>query len=167
MKGHEKAIAHLNRALRGEFGAIHQYFVHSEMQSDWGYTGLGGFMRKQSIDEMRHAEKLIERILFLEGIPGMADISPLKIGRSVKEQFENDLELELEGVRHYNQAIQDCVEIGDNGSRELFKQILVEEEAHVNWLESQLQMMNDMGAGLYLSRQLAPEGGSGGGAGGE
>ena len=155
MQGNETVVAHLNRVLKGEFTAIHQYIVHAEMCDNWGYTKLGGFIKQQAIGEMRHAEILIERILFLDGVPGMGELSPLQIGQNVKEQLGNDLQLEYDAVRILNAAIKDAVAEGDNGSRELFEMILKDEEEHVDWLESQLQMISDMGLGIYLAQQLA------------
>jgi len=160
MKGHPKVIEHLNEVLKAEFTAIHQYFVHAEMLENWGYSKLGQFVKLQSIGEMRHAESLIERILFLEGVPAMADLHPLRIGKDVKEQLQNDLQVELDALPRLNEAIKDSVEVGDNGSRELFKLILQEEEEHVDWIEAQLQMIEDMGIGVYLSQQLQPGGGA-------
>ncbi len=156
MKGNQQIIDRLNETLRAEFTAIHQYFVHAEMQDNWGYFKLGAFTKKQSIGEMMHAEKLIERVLFLDGVPGMAELNPLKVGQNVKEQYENDLSLELEAVQQLNAAIADSVAAGDNGSRELFEVILKDEEEHVDWLEAQLQAIDDMGLGVYLSQQLDP-----------
>ena len=155
MQGNETVVSHLNRVLKGEFTAIHQYIVHAEMCDNWGYTKLGGFIKQQAIGEMRHAEILIERILFLDGVPGMGELSPLHIGQNVREQLGNDLQLEYDAVKILNAAIKDAVAEGDNGSRELFEMILKDEEEHVDWLESQLQMISDMGLGIYLSQQLA------------
>ncbi len=154
MRGDTTVIKHLNRVLKGEFTAIHQYIVHAEMCDNWGYTKLGGFIKQQAIGEMRHAEMLIERILFLEGVPGMGELSPLNVGLNVKEQLENDVQLEYDAVKILNRAIPDAVTAGDNASRELFEVILKDEEDHVDWLESQLQMIGDMGLGIYLSQQL-------------
>ena len=155
MQGDAKVVEHLNRVLKGEFTAIHQYIVHAEMCDNWGYTKLAAFIKLQAIGEMGHAEKLIERILFLEGVPGMGELSPLHVGQNVKEQLSNDLQLEYEAVVILNSAIPDAVTAGDNTSRELFETILRDEEEHVDWLESQLQMIQDMGLGIYLSQQLA------------
>lgn len=154
MQGDPKVIAHLNRVLKGEFTAIHQYIVHSEMCENWGYGKLGKFIKQQAFGEMRHAEILIERILFLEGVPGMGELMALNVGQNVKEQLSNDLDLELDAVTVLNAAIGDAVAASDNASRELFEMILKDEEEHVDWLESQLQMIGDMGLGIYLSQQL-------------
>lgn len=162
MQGNPEVIGHLNRVLKGEFTAIHQYIVHAEMCDNWGYSKLGGFIKQQAIGEMRHAEILIERILFLEGVPGMGELSPLNVGQNVKDQLSNDLQLEYEAVGILNAAIKDAVAVGDNASRELFETILKDEEEHVDWLESQLQMIADMGLGIYLSQQLADGGAAAG-----
>ena len=154
MQGSSKVIEHLNRVLKGEFTAIHQYIVHAEMCDNWGYGKLGGFIKQQAIGEMRHAEVLIERILFLEGVPGMGELSPLNVGENVKDQLSNDLQLEYHAVKILNAAIRDSVAEGDNASRELFEVILKDEEEHVDWLEAQLQMIADMGLGIYLSQQF-------------
>ncbi len=154
MKGNPKIIERLNETLRAEFTAIHQYFVHAEMQENWGYGKLGSFVKKQSIDEMKHAEELIERILYFDGVPDMGSLNPMKVGTDVKAQLENDLELEMEAVGQLNGAIVDAVNANDNGSRSLFERILVDEEEHIDWLEAQLQAIEDMGLGSYLSQQL-------------
>lgn len=157
MRGDPTVIKHLNRALKGEFTAIHQYIVHAEMCDNWGYTKLGAFIKLQAIGEMGHAEQFIERILFLEGVPGMGELQPLNVGQNVKEQLTNDLQLEYEAIGILNTAIKDSVAASDNASRELFERVLKDEEEHVDWLESQLQMIDDMGLGIYLSQQLADE----------
>jgi len=157
MKGNQTVIDRLNETLVAEFTAIHQYFVHAEMQENWGYKRLAAYEKKQSIGEMIHAERLIERILFLDGVPDMGTLKPLKTGQDVKSQLENDLELEYEAVSQLNAAIKDAVEAGDNGSKELFERILQDEEEHVDWLEAQLQVVNDTGIALYLSQQLGEE----------
>ncbi len=154
MQGDPTVIGHLNRVLKGEFTAIHQYIVHAEMCENWGYGKLGKFIKVQAFGEMRHAEILVERILFLEGVPGMGELMPLNVGQNVKQQLSNDLDLELDAVKVLNSAIRDSVAAGDNASRELFETILKDEEEHVDWLESQLQMISDMGLGIYLSQQL-------------
>ncbi len=155
MRGNDKVIATLNEMLKEELTAINQYFVHAEMCENWGYKKLSGFIKKQSIDEMKHAEALMERILFLDGSPRMAEVLPLKIGQSVKNQIENDLALEVGAVASYNNAIKLAVEQGDNGSRELFTRLLKDEESHVDWLETQLGLIKEMGYEKYLSMQMA------------
>lgn len=156
MKGNDKVIARLNETLIAEFTAIHQYFIHAEMEENWGYIKLARFVKMQSIDEMKHAEKLIERILFLDGVPSMGELKPLNIGEDVKTQLENDLQLEYDAVQHLNICVADAREAGDNGSRELFEMILKDEEEHVDWLEAQLQSVADIGIGLYLAHHLEP-----------
>jgi bacterioferritin len=154
MRGNEKVIAYLNEALKAELTAISQYFLHAEMCENWGYERLGKHTKKDSIDEMKHAEMLIERILFLDGSPVMSELFPLRIGQDVKAQLENDLAVELEAVPRLNKAIAAAAEAGDNGSRELFERILVDEERHVDWLEAQLHMVREIGLDNYLAQQM-------------
>ena len=154
MHGNETVIAALNAALKEELTAINQYFIHAEMCENWGYKKLSGYIKKQSIDEMKHAEALVERILFLDGTPQMAEVLPLKIGQNVKQQVENDLKLEIAAVAMYNKAIKQAVAVGDNGSRDLFTKLLMDEEEHVDWLETQLGQITQLGLENYLSQQL-------------
>lgn len=154
MKGNDKVIAHLNEVLKGELTAINQYFLHAEMLNNWGYKKLYAYTRKESIEEMHHAEELMERILYLDADPNMSEMFPLRIGRSPKAQFENDLALELEAIPRLNAAIKTATEVGDNGSRELFEKILVDEEEHVDWLEAQLHMIKEVGIENYLATQI-------------
>jgi bacterioferritin len=153
MKGDPKVLAHLNKALKEELTAINQYFVHAEMCHNWGYHKLGSHIRKQSIDEMRHAEALIERILFLDSTPTMEPM-PLNVGQSVRKQFESDLGLENGAVASYNEAIRVSRDAGDNTSRELFEKLLKDEEGHVDWLEAQLHLISEIGYERYLSQQI-------------
>lgn len=153
MRGNDKVIAELNAALREELTAINQYFIHAEMCNNWGYHSLGSYIRKQSIEEMKHAEELIERILFLDGTPKM-ELLDLNIGQSVRAQFESDLRLEVNAVAMYNKAVQLAREQGDDQSRELFSKLLKDEEAHVDWLESQLHIIKEVGYERYLSMQI-------------
>jgi bacterioferritin len=153
MKGNPKVLDHLNKGLREELTAINQYFVHAEMCHNWGYHGLGSHIRKQSIDEMKHAEALIERVLFLDATPTMEPM-PLNIGPNVRKQLESDLGLEHGAVRSYNEAIAACREAGDNTSRELFERLLKDEEGHVDWLEEQLHLIDEVGYERYLSQQI-------------
>jgi len=157
MKGNPEVIAQLNLALREELSAINQYFLHAEMCHSWGYHKLGAYIRKQSIDEMKHAEKLIERILFLDATPKMEYLD-LSVGQTVKGQLEADLKLELNAVEMYNKAVKTARDLGDDQSRELFSLLLKDEELHVDWLEAQLQQIKDMGYELYLTLQTAGEG---------
>jgi len=154
MRGNEKVLAYLNEVLKAELTAINQYFLHAEMCEKWGYKRLGDYTRKESIDEMKHAEAMIERILLLEGTPTMHELFPLKIGATVKEQIENDLVLEVAAVARLNKAIQTAAEAGDNGSRDLFEKLLTDEEGHVDWLEAQLHMIQEMGVENYLAQQM-------------
>lgn len=152
MKGNPTVLEHLNQALRDELTAINQYFLHAEMSENWGYKKYAKYIKKQSVDEMKHAEMLMERILFLDGTPKMEPMS-LTIGKSVKEMIESDLELEHGAVASYNESIRVCVENGDNGSRDLFMKLLKDEEGHVDWLESQVHQINEIGYERFLITQ--------------
>ena len=152
MKGKQKVITELNRALKEELTAISQYFLHAEMCENWKYDKLGDYIKKQSIDEMKHAEILMERILFLDGTPKMEPMS-LTIGKTVRDMIESDLKLEHEAVASYNESIRVCVENGDNGSRDLFMKLLKDEEGHVDWLESQVHQIKEIGYERYLITQ--------------
>jgi bacterioferritin len=152
MRGNAQVIKQLNLALREELTAINQYFLHAEMCHNWGYHGLGDFIKKQSIDEMKHAEELIERILFLDATPNMEPME-LSVGQSVKAQLEADLKLEVNACAMYNKAVQIAREQGDDQSRELFSKLLKDEETHVDWLEAQLHLIKEMGYERYLSIQ--------------
>ena len=154
MLGNPKVIAELNAALKEELTAINQYFLHAEMCENWKYEKLGNFIKKQSIDEMKHAETLIERILFLDATPNLTELMKLNIGQTVKEQLENDLQLELNAVVMYNNAIQVARDQKDNASAELFEKLLKDEEGHVDWLESQLHLIKEIGYERYLSQQI-------------
>lgn len=154
MQGNPKVIAELNAALKEELTAINQYFLHAEMCENWHYDRLGGYIKKQSIDEMKHAESLIERILFLDATPSLTEPMTLSIGRNVKEQLESDLKLEIGAVAMYNRSIQIARDEGDNASRELFDRLLKDEEAHVDWLEAQLFQIREIGYERYLSTQV-------------
>lgn len=154
MRGNEKVIAVLNEMLKEELTAINQYFVHAEMCENWGYKKLSGYIKKQSIGEMKHAEKLLERILFLDGTPQMAQTLALKIGDNVKAQIENDLALEVSAVASYNKAAKLATEQGDNGSRDLLVQLLKDEEEHVDFLEAQLNLIKEVGYQNYLALQM-------------
>jgi bacterioferritin len=155
MRGNETVLAFLNEALKAELTAINQYFLHSEMCENWGYKRLAAYGKKESIDEMKHAEALIERLLFLEGTPVMHELFPLHIGANVKAQLENDLALELDAVPRLNRAIKAATEAGDNGSRDLFEKILTDEEGHVDFLEAQLHVIAEVGLQNYLAEQMA------------
>jgi len=154
MQGNEKVIETLNTLLADELGAINQYMVHSEMCDDWGYGRLHEAIEKRAIEEMRHAEKLIGRILFLEGKPVVSQLSPITIGADVESQIKNDLAAELGAVKAYNDGIRLAVEVGDNGTRELLESILTDEEEHIDWLEAQLDQIEQMGIQNYLVEQI-------------
>ena len=158
MKGDSKVIEALNRALTIELTAINQYFIHAKMLKNWGYMALAKKMMEESIGEMKHADKLIERILFLEGVPNIARYDVIRAGTDVKEQLEHDLKLESSGVKAYNEAIALCVASKDNGTRELMEGILVNSEEHVDWLETQLGLIKSIGLQNYLSQKLGEEG---------
>jgi bacterioferritin len=153
MKGNEKIIAILNDFLSDELTAINQYIVHSEMCANWGYDKLHGAAEKRAVDEMKHAEKLIARILFLEGLPVVSNLKKMNIGATVDAQLKNDWEAELGAIKAYNDGIRLCLELGDNGSRELIDSNLVDEEAHLDWLEAQLDQVKQMGLQNYLLGQ--------------
>jgi bacterioferritin len=155
MKGNAKVIEALNEALSEELTAINQYMLHSEMCENWGYDKLSGFIRKESIDEMKHAEQIIERILFLDGMPNMTKYKKLHIGTTVPEMIENDLSLELEAVAMYNRLILLAIDAKDNGTAEFLKKLLKDEENHVDGLEEQQDMISGMGIQNYLALQAA------------
>jgi bacterioferritin len=157
MQGKPKVIAALNEALIEELMAINQYFLHAEMCENWHYDKLGSYIKKQSIDEMKHAEILIERLLFLDATPSMTEPMKLTIGQNVKDQLESDLALEIHAVEMYNKAAAIAREEGDNASRELFDRLLKDEEQHVDWLEAQLHQIREMGYERYLSQQIREE----------
>src|SRR5262249_9965709 len=154
MKGNPKVIAALNEALKEELTAINQYFLHAEMCENWHYTRLGDYIKKQSIDEMKHAEALIERILFLDATPNMSELMQLHVGQNVRDQLQSDLKLEIDAVAMYNRSVKTCRDEGDNASRELFERLLKDEEAHVDWLEAQMHQINEIGYERYLSQQI-------------
>ncbi len=154
MKGDAKVIALLNEVLKAELTAINQYFLHAEMCENWGYERLAEITRKESIEEMGHAEILMERILLLDGTPNMSDYFKINIGQNVKDQLQNDLNLEYTAVKRLNDGISTCVAANDNASRDLLEKILTDEEHHIDWLEGQLHAIEEMGYQNYLSQQL-------------
>jgi bacterioferritin len=154
VKGDTKVIALLNQVLKAELTAINQYFLHAEMCENWGYEKLAKHTRKESIEEMHHAEKLMERILLLDGTPNMSDYFKINIGQNVKAQLHNDLQVEYEAVKRLNAGIETCVDAGDNGSRDLLEEILTDEEEHIDYLEGQLHAIGEMGIENYLAQQL-------------
>ena len=157
MQGKPKVIEALNEALKEELTAINQYFIHAEMCENWHYEKLGDYIKKQSIDEMKHAEALVERILFLDGAPNMTELIRLTVGANVKEQIESDLKLEINAVAMYNRSIQLARHEGDNASAELFERLLKDEEEHVDWLEAQVHLIGEIGYERYLSQQIREE----------
>jgi bacterioferritin len=154
MKGNADVLEGLNEALSEELTAINQYFLHSEMCENWGYKKLSSFIKKESIDEMKHAEALIERILFLDGTPNMSKYQKLTIGQSVPEMIKNDLKLEYGAVAMYNRMVELAGKKGDEGTAELLKKILKDEEGHVDHLEVHEKQIKDMGLETYLSVQI-------------
>ena len=156
MRGNPEVIAQLNQALKEELTAINQYFLHAEMCHNWGYHKLGDYIKKQSIDEMKHAEVLIERLLFLDATPSM-EYMELSVGTNVRNQLEADLKLEVNAVEMYNTAIRVSRDAGDDTSRNLFTQLLKDEEMHVDWLEAQMHQIEEIGYERYLSQQIREE----------
>jgi bacterioferritin len=157
MKGNPEVLEFLQEALTAELTAINQYFLHAEMMENWGYERLAKITKKESIEEMIHAEKLLHRLLYLDGSPNMSKLFDLRIGQNVKEQFENDLALEMEAIPRLNKAVNAAVAAGDNGSRDLFESILKDEEHHVDYLEAQLHMIQELGYENYLAQQIREE----------
>jgi bacterioferritin len=154
MKGNEKIIATLNDLLADELTAINQYMVHSEMCDNWGYERLHKAVEDRAIQEMKHAESLIARILFLEGSPTVSKLNKISIGSAVETQLKNDHAAEEIAIKGYNDGIRLAVEVGDNGTRELFESILKDEEVHIDWLEAQLDQISQMGSQNYLVEQI-------------
>ncbi|MCL6502960.1 MAG: bacterioferritin [Pirellulales bacterium] len=157
MQGNPQVIEALNRGLTIELTAINQYFCQAKMCKNWGYHRLAKKHYEESLGEMKHAEMLIDRILFLEGVPEIARYDVIRVGTTVPEQFENDLALEMRGVQTYNQAIHLCLQVQDAGSRELLEHILKDSEEHVDWLETQLDLIRELGLQNYLAEQMGEE----------
>jgi bacterioferritin len=153
-QGNKDVINVLNDVLTGELTSINQYFLHSRMCRNWGYKRLAEIIYKESIDEMKHADELIERILYLNGVPNVQKLSKIRVGESVPEMFEVDLAIEMEAVGRLNAGIATCITAADNGSRHLLEELLVSEEEHVDWLEAQQRAIQQMGLAAYLSEQL-------------
>ncbi len=154
MKGDSKIIEALNAILTSELTAINQYFVHAKMCENWGYQKLAAKKREESIEEMKHADQVIHRILLLDGVPNMQRLSPIKVGEEPVEQHQVDLVLEVDARKRLNDAIALCREKGDNGTRELLEKILLDEEASIDWLEAQLHLVKDVGREQYLAEQI-------------
>jgi bacterioferritin len=157
MKGDPKVLDALNKVLRKELTGINQYFVHGRMCANWGYRRLAEHARAESIDEMKHADRLIERLLFLEGTPNMAQMDKVMVGKDVRQQLENDLGLERAALEVLRPAVATCLETGDHASRELLERILAEEERHVDWLETQLHQIGEIGYEQYLMLQVGED----------
>ena len=157
MRGNEQILKYLNETLKAELTAINQYFLHAKMCESWGYLRLAKYDQEESIDEMKHADLLMQRILFLEGAPNMTELFPIRVGANVKEQIENDLALELDAVPRLREAIKASIEAGDHVSRDLFEHILKEEEHHVDVLEAQLHIIGEIGLDNYLAQQIYKE----------
>ena len=158
MKGHDQVLEVLNEVLTGELTAVNQYFIHAKMCGNWGYERLHKKVRTESIDEMRHAEALIERILYLEGVPNLQRYWKVQVGQTVKEQLTADLAVEKKAIELLNRGVELCRGLGDHGSRELLEKILVTEEQHADWLEAQLTLIAQVGDANYLAQQIKPEG---------
>ena len=154
MKGNDEVLALLNDLLTNELTAINQYFIHAKMCENWGFERLGHKIRDESIDEMRHADQVISRILFLEGVPNLQRLHKLHVGETVKEQFESDLQLEYSAIKFLNAGIDVARRVGDNASEDLFTRILVGEEQHTDWLETQLELIRQVGEQNYLAQQM-------------
>jgi bacterioferritin len=154
MKGNDEVLTLLNNLLTNELTAINQYFIHAKMCHNWGFERLAHKVREESIDEMKHADQVISRILFLEGVPNLQRLNKLHVGETVKEQLEGDLQLEYTAIAFLNQGIDTCRRVGDNASEDLFTRILVGEEEHADWLETQLELIRQVGEQNYLSQQM-------------
>ena len=154
MKGNETLLQTLNYMLADELAAINQYMVHAEMYESWGYEKLNKATEKRAIDEMHHAEKLISRILFLEGRPIVSELHPIHIGDSVEKSLNNDCLAEQGAIKMYNDGIRQALDVGDNGSRELLEEILGDEEKHIDWIEAQLDQIKQLGLQTYLTEQI-------------
>ncbi len=154
MKGSAKVVDLLNQVLTNELTAINQYFLHARMCENWGYERLWHKIRAESIDEMKHADEVIERILFLEGLPNLQRLGKINIGQTVTEQFRLDLQIEKDAIKRLNDGIALCRNLGDNGSAELLEDLLEGEEEHANWLEMQLNLVEQVGEQNYLSEQM-------------
>ncbi len=154
MKGNDEVIQVLQEVLSAELTAVNQYFIHARMNENWGYKKLAAYIRKESIEEMQHAQLVIDRILYFDGAPNMSKYMKINVGKDVPEQFRNDLAVEYQAVPRLNKGIEVARAIGDNGTRALLEAILKEEEEHVDWLEAQLGLIKEIGVENYLARQI-------------
>jgi bacterioferritin len=158
MRGHDQVLAMLNDVLTAELTTINQYFIHARMCENWGYERLWKKIREESMGEMRHADRLIERILYLEGVPNLQRLGKVNVGQTVPEQLRLDLEVEKAAIKMLNEGIELARSLGDNGSRDLLEDILKGEEDHANWIEAQLNLIVQMGEANYLAQQIKKEG---------
>lgn len=154
MKGDTRVIEYLNKGLRHELTAVNQFWLHYRIFADWGYNDLAKKWREESIEEMEHADRFIERILFLEGFPNLQDLNALRIGQSVQEIIENDLAAEYDARNLYQEAAEYCVSIGDRVSKELFEELMTDEEGHIDFLETQLTLIEQIGPELYAQKHI-------------
>ncbi len=157
MKGDAKIVDLLNEVLTNELTAINQYFLHARICENWGYERLWKKVREESIEEMRHADRLIERILYLEGLPNLQRLEKVNVGETVPEQLRLDLDLEKKAIPVLNRGIEQCRKLGDNGTADLLEDLLEDEEEHANWLEAQLELVNQVGEQNYLSEQIGKQ----------
>lgn len=157
MKGHDQVIQVLNDVLTAELTAINQYWIHARMCENWGYERLWKKVREESLGEMKHADRLVERILYLEGVPNLQKLGKVNVGQTVKEQFRLDLEVEKAAVKALNAGIETSRSLGDNGTRELLESILEGEEEHANWLEAQLTLIEQVSEANYLAQQITSD----------
>jgi bacterioferritin len=158
MKGNDQILTLLNEVLTAELTAINQYFIHARMCENWGYRRLWKKVRAESIEEMKHADELIARVLYLDGVPNLQRLGKVNVGETVPEQLRLDLEVEKHAIAMLNRGIETCRSLDDNGSRELLEKILVGEEDHANWIEAQLELIRQVGEGNYLAQQIRDDG---------
>jgi bacterioferritin len=154
MKGDTKVIEYLNRGLRSELTAVNQYWLHYRIMDDWGYKELAQFWRKESIEEMQHADKFVERILFLEGFPNLQELDPLRIGQNIEEILQSDLAAEMEARALYLEAAKYCDSVNDRVSKNLFEELAADEEGHIDFLETQLELVEQVGVQLYAQKHI-------------
>jgi bacterioferritin len=158
MQGHPQVLDLLNAVLRKELTGINQYMVHAKMCEHWGYNALARVSRDDAMEEMKHADLVIDRLLFLEGTPNMSGYDRIMIGNTVRQQLEHDLALEMAALQVLNSGVKLCMELGDTGSRELLEHIIIDEEKHVDWLEAQLHKIRELGYETYLAQQIYEKG---------
>ncbi len=154
MKGNTEIIEILGEVLAAELTAVNQYFIHAKMNQNFGYLKLAAYMRQESIGEMKHADVVIERILYLDGVPDLQRYMKIKVGKNIEEMLQNDLEVEYSAVERLNRGIEITTRLKDNGTRELLEKILISEEEHIDWIEAQMTIIKDIGVSNYLAQQL-------------